>query len=284
MLDYLSSGYVTGSRFAPATPTRTHSGRSGAELGRKPGESLEFIDFRDYQPGDDLRRLDWNAYARSDSLVVRVYREEIAPHLDVVLDSSISMAVRPTKEEATITLAGVLAGAADSGGYSHRCWRLGDDCHEVENSSGPIEQWVIKKLDGHLNSGEVFAATPPRFVHRGVRIFVSDLLFPTDPELVAAVLARDAAVSAVVQLLDSEDRDPPQNAMLRLVDSETGEIRELRIDGSVRRRYAKRLETHSNQWRAACQRRGILFASVAAEALLDGDVDSLIQGGVLECR
>ena len=284
MLDYLSSGYMIGSRFAPATPTRTQLGRSGAHLGRKPGESLEFIDFRDYQPGDDLRRLDWNAYARSDSLVVRVYREEIAPHLDIVLDSSISMGVRPQKEEATITLAGVLTGSADSGGYSHRGWRLNDDCLEIENSHGPIEQWNMQPLNGRRDSGEVFAATPPRFVHRGVRIFVSDLLFPTDPEIVASILSREAAVSGVVQLLDSEDRDPPQNAMLRLVDSESGEIRELRVDGDVRRRYSRRLETHSNQWRAACRRRGILFASLTAESLLDGNVDPLIQGGVLECR
>ena len=37
------------------------------------GESMEFMDHREYQPGDDLRRLDWAAYARSDKMIVKLY-------------------------------------------------------------------------------------------------------------------------------------------------------------------------------------------------------------------
>ena len=43
--------------------------------------------------GDDLRRLDWAAYARSDKMIVKLYRQEVCPHLDIVLDGSCSMAV-----------------------------------------------------------------------------------------------------------------------------------------------------------------------------------------------
>ena len=50
-------------------------------MGRGPGSSLEFLDFRDYVPGDDLRHVDWRAYARTDSLKVRLFREEVSPLL-----------------------------------------------------------------------------------------------------------------------------------------------------------------------------------------------------------
>jgi uncharacterized protein (DUF58 family) len=78
----------------PRTPG---SGRSGELLGRGTGTSLEFQEYREYMPGDDIRHLDWSAYARSDSLMVRLYREEISPRMDVLLDVSRSMSTSPAK-------------------------------------------------------------------------------------------------------------------------------------------------------------------------------------------
>ncbi len=72
----------------PRLPT---AGRSGEMLGRGTGSSIEFQEYREYLPGDDLRHVDWAAYARSDSLMVRLYREEISPRTEVVLDASRSM-------------------------------------------------------------------------------------------------------------------------------------------------------------------------------------------------
>ena len=83
-----------------ALPGRPLGGRIGERLGRGTGTSLEFMDFRDYVPGDDLRHIDWSAYARTDQLKVRLYREEIAPALDIVVDLSPSMAVTPAKARA----------------------------------------------------------------------------------------------------------------------------------------------------------------------------------------
>ena len=61
------------------------------------GSSLELHDFRVYQPGDDLRQMDWNAVARTGELILRVRQDEVSPRLEVVLDGSRSMAVSPRK-------------------------------------------------------------------------------------------------------------------------------------------------------------------------------------------
>src|SRR5579863_10077366 len=72
----------------PRTPA---AGRSGELLGRGTGSSLEFQEYREYVPGDDIRHLDWGAYARSDTLMVRLFREEISPRTEILLDASRSM-------------------------------------------------------------------------------------------------------------------------------------------------------------------------------------------------
>ena len=91
-----------------AWPDRAAAGRAGDRLGRGTGASLEFVDFRDYTPGDDLRHVDWRAYARTDALQVRLFREEVAPHVDLIVDGSASMASTPAKAAALRDLASCL--------------------------------------------------------------------------------------------------------------------------------------------------------------------------------
>ena len=67
------------------------AGRTGELLGRGTGSSLEFQEYREYVPGDDIRHVDWAAFARSDALMVRLYREEISPRTEILFDASTSM-------------------------------------------------------------------------------------------------------------------------------------------------------------------------------------------------
>lgn len=279
---WLVEGWNAGTRFVPTTPRNTPRGSLGNRLGRRPGESLEFVDFRDYEPGDDLRRLDWNAYARSDTLVVRVFREEITPHLDVVLDASASMAVREPKAAAAVMLLGVLASAAATGGFSTRAVQVRERSDVVEGSTSPPSAWQFLPIDGRSDCGETLMADTPRFAPHGVRVFISDLFFASDPEVVTTVLAADASAATVVHLLDEPDRSPPEHGTIKLIDSETGQVQELFIDETIRRRYTERLETHTREWEHACHRRGLRFVAIPAESILSGNFDMLVENGVLE--
>ena len=73
------------------------SGRAGELLGRGTGSSLVFQEYGEYTPGDDIRHIDWAAYGRSDTLMVRLYREEISPRTEILVDASQSMSVVPAK-------------------------------------------------------------------------------------------------------------------------------------------------------------------------------------------
>src|SRR5216117_3687480 len=85
--------HAAASSFRIAMPRSPARGGFGERLGANAGSSLEFQDYRQYSAGDDLRHVDWAAYARSEVLTVRLYREEVAPRIDIVFDTSRSMVV-----------------------------------------------------------------------------------------------------------------------------------------------------------------------------------------------
>ena len=111
---------VTGRRCGPPpdSGSRCRARRSAAEsvsgLAPAPAARSSFRTTVRYVPGDDLRHVDWAAYARSEVLAVRLYREEVAPRIDLVLDISRSMGVTEPKRRAYGELAGLLACACAS--------------------------------------------------------------------------------------------------------------------------------------------------------------------------
>ncbi|VDG97329.1 Uncharacterized conserved protein (some members contain a von Willebrand factor type A (vWA) domain) [Lysinibacillus sphaericus] len=72
-----------------------HGGRlghhKGSHVSKKTGASLEFSDFKEYHPGDDIRHIDWNVYARTDSYFIKQFLDEQEMRVHIVLDTSKSM-------------------------------------------------------------------------------------------------------------------------------------------------------------------------------------------------
>lgn len=269
-------------RYALGVPRQAPVGLAGSTMGHRAGSSLEFKDHRSYEPGDDLRHIDWNAYARTDQLSIKLYREEVTPHLDLLVDASRSMNLEGTKKGgATVALASFFATAATRAGYSHALWQLGDTCWPVPNGNRPPGLW-----DGLTFGHRGGPAGPlPPFRPRGTRIFISDLLWLGEPLMIARPFAERAAVSVVVQLLAREDVDPPDGRSLRLVDSETDEIREIYVDAIVARRYRDVLARHQESWLLACRQVGATFCTVVAEDLLRGwNLDPLVAAEILRLR
>jgi uncharacterized protein (DUF58 family) len=281
---YLIEGELAGMRYALEPPRTASAAPAGLQLGRQAGASLEFRDHRDYQPGDDLRRIDWNAFARSDRLTVKLYREEISPHLDVVLDGSRSMALEGSaKARAAIGLAAAFAVAAENAGYSHNAWLARAHVEPISNGSGRPSLWQSLDLDFRGNPVEAFMRAQPRFRRQGMRALISDLLWLGEPMAVLQVLSQGAASLVVVQTLASADADPPERGRVRLLDSETDERREIFIDDAAIRRYRDALARHQQNWHSACRQVGAVMVNVIAEDLVaDWNLESLVKAGVMK--
>ena len=229
---YLTEGQQAGARYCLAAPRRAPQGTAGSQLGRLAGESMEFMDHREYQPGDDLRRLDWAAYARSDKMIVKLYRQEVCPHLDVVIDGSRSMALHGTQKlRAAVGLAAALGTAAGNAGpyASGLSDRAGLPAGRQRRRAADALAGPGVRLAGE--PARVVAHLPPAWRPRGIRVLISDLLWLGDPlELLTGLSDRAAAVY-VIQVLAAADVRRPQRGNVRLVDSETEQRR-----GDVSRR------------------------------------------------
>jgi uncharacterized protein (DUF58 family) len=286
---YLVEGERAGMRYALGLPRLAPVGLAGSALGHRTGSSLEFKDYRDYQPGDDLRHIDWNAFARSDQLSIKLFREEVHPHLDVVFDASRSMDLEDSaKGRATLALAAFFAAAAANAGYSHAAWLLGPGYRPVANGQASPSLWEgIDFAHRGPPEGEPGAAASgaPAWRPRGLRVLLSDLLWLGEPLATLRPLAERAAVVVVVQVLAAADVDPPAAGNLRLVDSETGETRDLRVDDGVVRRYREALARHQQNWSRACRQVGAVFTTAVAEVLLrDWKLGDLVAAEVLRVK
>jgi uncharacterized protein (DUF58 family) len=280
----ITDGELAGSRYQLAVPRHVPTGHAGAHLSRAAGASLEFKDHREYQPGDDLRFIDWSAFARSDRLTVKLYREETSPHLDVLLDGSRSMALADTAKAAgALGLTAALVTAARNARFSHNVFVAADRCLPMPQGTLTPAAWEAIDFDGAAPLAEALHAAPPAWRPRGVRIVISDLLFLADPMHTVELLAHGATSLHVIQLLADDDVDPPQRGNIRLVDCETHEAREVFIDAAAEKRYRNNLARHQQHWHDAARKVGATMTSIVAESLLrDYDLGELMSNGVLQ--
>jgi uncharacterized protein (DUF58 family) len=279
-------GYRLGSNVFFAEPPQSNVGTLGNALSVAAGQSLEFRDHREYLPGDDLRRIDWNAYARSDKLTVKLYRNEIHPTVDLLLDVSKSMNLHGTRKgEAVYTLAGYFASAAASSHFSFRVFTTQRACPQLDRSDRLPTDWQPFELTATESPAEMLNRLPPAWRKHGIRIVVSDFLFPAEPEPFVARVANEAAETVLIQLLAENDVVPPDFGNLRLTDCESGERLDLFLDRATQERYQKNLAAHQEHYHTAARRHGAVFCTVVAERFLEtGRLDDALYRDVLRVK
>ena len=264
----LRDGEQMGLRYALQIPQMAASGQIGSRLGRRTGSSIDFQDYREYQPGDDLRFIDWGIYARSDRLNVKLFREEVTPHLDLLLDGSRSMNLEGSaKPDAVARLSALLATAATNAQCSRAIWNSGEGFRRLANDAHSPATWDGLKLDSARTLDQAFDILPPKLRRMGIRVLISDLLWPGNPVQTLRRLREGAAAMFVIQLLAREDVDPPENGSIRLIDSETDEVAELFIDANVKKQYRDNLATLQQSWADACRQTGAQLTTIIAEDL-----------------
>ena len=262
-------------------PRMPHRGRVGDVRAASVGSSMEIHDFRAYQPGDDLRQLDWNAVARTGELVLRVRQDEVSPRVEVVLDGSRSMAVSPAKAARSAEVALLLCKVAA---------RQGLEPTVLVTARSPLRAVAAAcvatlrafAFDAADDLGASLRRSPP-LRPCGLRLVVSDFLFDAPLDRFAEMLARGASSLALVQVLDAEDEEPTGGVGARLVDSESGEVLERVLAAPVLEGYRKRLEEHQRLLRAAAFRVRAALVTASAEegveALTRTALSPLWEGG-----
>lgn len=242
------------------------AGRSGELLGRGTGSSLEFQEYRQYLPGDDIRHIDWAAYARSDSLMVRLYREEISPRTEILLDASRSMTSGgDAKSIVARQLAAVFA--LLSGQLGGRPTLLPLDDSRPLRPLGPEGLDLLSSLpmSGVSTLPQLLEQNLVTLKRQAVRIVISDFLFPHDPGVLIKRLAGDASALWVIQVLNAWEADPSPLGGRRLVDLETGGEADLVIDRKTIAGYVERLRRLQEELARNCRRAHAPFVTLIAD-------------------
>ncbi|HEY4130241.1 MAG TPA: DUF58 domain-containing protein [Gemmatimonadaceae bacterium] len=262
---------------------------SGLHRSPRKGFSVEFAEYRAYQPGDDPRYVDWKIAARSDRWVVRQYEEETNLRSTIVLDVSKSMAwsglqMRPLTRESvdasrltklayaerlTAALALLLLRQRDAVGLL----RFDERVRSAVPPRARHGQWrrVISALE---EPGAGKASSAPDALHqaarlinrRGMIVFISDLLMDM-PEVERAMRGLRAAGHdvTVLHIMDPAERELPSTGEALFVDPET----ELTVPASiadVRVAYKNTVEEVIGEWRAMFGSLGISYEIVSTDA------------------
>ncbi len=223
---------------------------SGARVAKARGFGSEFHDFRHYQPGDDLRSIEWTVYARLRQLVTRTYRADAHLRVHLLLDTSASMRVgTPDKLSCARTLASVLCYVAiregDAVGVATFDERI---AHRVAPASGRPQLFrVMAALDGTASEGvSAIGRSLMDYgaVERGpgLVVIISDFFDPAGTFEGLRYLLHRGLTPAVVQVLASEELDPSAATDTELVDVEDPSAAPLLIDRDAIAAYRSRLD------------------------------------------
>ncbi len=245
-------------------------GIQGDRRSTKRGSSVEFADYRNYTPGDDLRRLDWNIYARLDRPFIKLFEEEEDLSVTILLDGSRSMDWGEGElhkfNYALRLAAGLGAVALDAGDLLSVAFLQG---RRVAAEYGPSRgqatlSRLFRFLDGlaaggktDLNSSLRQVALKPR--RPGLVVLISDLLSPEGYEDGLRELLGRGNEAALVHVLAPDELDPPLAGDLQLVDVETGQEQDVSLDGSLRSLYRERARAWVHSIQADCRKRGMRY-------------------------
>jgi uncharacterized protein (DUF58 family) len=269
-------------RLKVAAQRRFAGTSAGARRSTRRGASVEFKDHRPYGRGDDVRRIDWNAYARLGELVLRLYVAEEDLSIHLLLDRSRSLAFGdPPGIELAKRAAAALGYVGLSG--SERVgvvpFAAGISASLAPGRGRRAVGPLLRFLEGIAADGETdLERTVDQFLARrprpGVVVLISDLLDPAGFTRPIDRLLSERHEPVLLHVLDDGEPDADQGADLVLVDSERGAQVEVTLDVAARRAYAARVAAFAEEVAAHARRRGVTCVRIGGslpfeEALLD---------------
>ncbi|MFP6582565.1 MAG: DUF58 domain-containing protein [Candidatus Hydrogenedentota bacterium] len=252
-----------------------------AGLHRSPhsGSSIEFAQYRAYAQGDDLRKVDWRLFGRTDRLHVKQYEEETTLRATILLDCSGSMDYGSHAlvkfdyaRMLAASLAVLLRRQRDAAGliaYHHDLLQ-----YIPPMSSDAHVRRILVELDnvraeGHTDTPKALHYLGDVLKPRGVVILISDLLHPIEEMILhlKSLRARQQDV-IVMQISDPAEQTFPFDETVTFVDAESGH-EQYTVPDAVRQQYLENREKHFEALRRACLEAEIELTEFTTDEPLD---------------
>ncbi|MBI3973609.1 MAG: DUF58 domain-containing protein [Chloroflexi bacterium] len=256
---------------------RMHGAAShGGRRSKKRGTSVEFADYREYTPGDDLRQIDWNIYGRSDRLFVKLREDEESLTVHLLIDCSKSMDWgRHHKLSYARRLAAVLGYVAlasqdrvEAAAFGSRLLSHVPPLRGKGQLGRLLTFLTSLEPRGQTDLKASLAAYAAMHRRSGLVILISDLLNPGGLEGLTALLDRGFE-AVLIHLLDPTEIDPEDEGEVELRDRETGEILRISLDPSTVDAYRRRLAGWLAETEAFCAKRMVRYVTASTALPLE---------------
>lgn len=262
-------------RFSFMIKKRVSSVYAGERRSIKHGKGIDIIDLREYYPGDDIKLIDWNAYARTERLYIRRYEEEKNLTTHIIVDSSNSMdfGFNITKFEYAKKLAIGFAYLVTKENEKFALSTYSDRINEViqpkrgkKHFLKTVEYLSLKKSEGKTNI-EVSMDEYIKFIRsKSLIILISDFIEPVEEiERALYKVSRFVYDFIVINLLDPVERYLELKGDYKLYDMETERILKSYIGERFRKEYIKRVEDHLLKVNKICREINANFYSYTTD-------------------
>ena len=264
---------------------RLNQGMSGARKSGAKGTSVEFSDFREYMLGDDIRRIDWNAYGRMDKLFIKQFMEEKEGIYHIFLDTSKSMDYgEPKKSRLALQIAGALSYLVLNN--LDRVYVTQMQENSLSEGKGLSGRNSYKKILAELNgirfdgrttlSGSIMSRN---MKGRGLSVIISDFLDPAGIEAALRYLKYKKQQIVLVQVLAREELTITKEGSLNLIDSETGDIVRVTVNRKMIESYEEELKKLKYRLSALAKKYEAEYILAAADESIDKVMFEGMQAG-----
>ena len=256
------------------------------------GSSCEFADYRDYMPGDDISKIDWNVYARFDKLYQKLYLDERQMHTKIYIDASRSMQHGSLeKSEQAIRLAAAFAYLSVSEMDKVSVYAIHGN-HVDEVISGMVGKdsylnYINKLNEIDFDSTAVISEailTSKIGMGDGYSILISDFLTDEDYERAIDKFAEKKRDILCIQVLSRDELNPQFRGKMHLFDAENiADFFRKKIDKERVRAYKEALKFVVDRIKNYCESRGGHYMLVPAhEKLFNVFFGDMVDMGVLK--
>ena len=231
------------------------------------GSGIEFAEHRQYTPGDDFRNIDWNLFARTEELFLKLFEEEKDLHIYFLLDSSRSMQLgTPNKWAYAKRVVAALGYIGLSNLDRVSIVPFSTNLNErLPPTRGSGQIFKIFDFLRTIEPGErtkledAFESFVTQHKRRGMVVVVSDFYDPDGFEEALNFLRYHKFDPVVIQLYDEREFDPELKGEIEVVDCETDDVRQVTVTPELLKAYRKEFEAFSQELQEYCSRNRILY-------------------------
>ncbi|MDK2891800.1 DUF58 domain-containing protein [Methanohalophilus sp.] len=260
-------------RFSLMVRKRVSTSYAGSRRSVRSGRGLDTLEYREYHPGDELRTVDWNVYARTEKLYVRQFEETKSVTTHILLDSSNSMAypengMTKFQYASMISLGFAYLVTKDNDSFTISTFADNIEIHRPKRGRrhllDSIERLNNATIRGKTDIGNCVKLYEKAIRSRSLIIIVSDFLQEIEA-IESAIYRLSAHDLMLIQVLDKSERELTLHGDSRLMDLETGEELKTYISKSFQKEYNEILNEHLARIQSVCDHVDADFYTVTTD-------------------